>query len=149
MQKFVAVALVLLVTACSHFAPLTSKWESAYGPNFPQPNPGQAAVYLIRDTAPEGAPPINLSIGRRPIGGLTSQTWMLFNLDPRLYDIHAFGTQTNSEQIITVMPGQTRFLLIQPTDSGGTEIIALSPADGRRLVRAGQHVLELNQPPKY
>ena len=47
------------------------------------------------------------------------------------------------------MPGQTRFLLIQPPTAAARKSSQLSPADGRRLVRAGQHVMELDQPPKY
>jgi hypothetical protein len=95
--------------------------------------------------APEGAPPINLSIGRRPMGGLSSLTWMRFDLQPKLYDIRAFGTQASTEQIITVAPGQTRFIQIEAKE-GGTEILEISPRDGRRLVRRGQHTMEMGTP---
>ena len=40
---------------------------------------------------------------------------MRLDLPPKLYDLRAYGPQTNSELIITVAPGQTRFLLAQPT----------------------------------
>jgi hypothetical protein len=150
MKTFVAVvAWVLSLAACSSPAPFTSPWEEAWGPNFPQPQPGEGALYLVRDAAPEGTPPINMSIGRRPVGGLSSLTWMRFDLQPRLYDLRAFGTQTGSELIITVDPGQTRFFQIEHKASGSAEILEISPRDGRRLVRQGQHVMEMNEPPRF
>src|SRR5689334_6155389 len=110
MRTFVvAVGLLFSAAACSSISP----WQEAWAPNFPQPNAGEAAVYLIRGSAPQDAPPINLTVGRRAVGGLTSNTYMLFDLQPRLYDIHAFGAQTGSEQIVTVAPGQTRFFQIE------------------------------------
>ena len=145
MRTFVAaVALVFSATACSGVSP----WQEAWGPDFPQPNSGQAAVYLVRGSAPEGAPPINLTIGRRPIGGLASNTYYLFDLQPRLYDIRAFGTQTSSEQIITVAPGQTRFFQIEANQIGGTEILEVSSLDGRRMVRQGQRLPQMAEPPR-
>jgi len=147
MKKFVAaVALLLLAAACSSGAPMTSRWEDTYGRNFPEPSPGLAALYIVRDTAPEGAPPINLTIGRRPMGGLASLTWMRFDLQPRLYDLRVFGSQTSTELIITVDPGQTRFLQLELTDSGSAEILEISPRDGRRIVRQGQHTMEMGIP---
>src|SRR5262249_30334738 len=98
----VVVALLLTVAGCSQPTPYPSQWEQAWGPNFPQPNPGEAAVYVLRGPTAEGTPPINLSIGRRPVGSLAGLTWMRFDLQPRLYDLRAFGTQTSSELIITV-----------------------------------------------
>jgi hypothetical protein len=142
MKTFVAVvALILSTAACS-------KWEQAWGPNFPQARSGDAAVYLVRDTAPEGAPPVNLTIGRRPIGGLTSLTWMRFDLQPRLYDLHAYGAQAGSELIVTVTPGETRFFQIDATTTGGTSILEISSLDGRRMVGKGQHVMEMAEPPR-
>jgi hypothetical protein len=145
MKTFVAaVAFMVLVAACSS-PPMTSRWWETYGSDFPQPMPGEAALYLVRDVAPEGAPPINLSIGRRPMGGLSSLTWMRFDLQPKLYDIRAFGTQASTEQIITVAPGQTRFIQIEAKE-GGAEILEISPRDGRRLVRKGQRTMEMGAP---
>jgi hypothetical protein len=107
------------------------------------PKPGQAAVYLVRDAAPDDAPPISLTMGRQPMGSLTGLTWMLFDLPPSLYDLRAFGTQENTELIITTAAGETRFLLIQPTPDGNAELLELSSAQGRRLVRQGQHMQEI------
>ncbi len=150
MKRFVAVvALVLSLAACASSGPFPSSWEEAWGPNFPQPKPGEAALYILRDAAPEGTPPINMTIGRRPVGGLASLTWMRFDLQPRLYDLRAFGTQTGSELIITVDPGQTRFMQVEHKEPGSAEILEISPRDGRRLVRQGQHVMEMNEPPRF
>jgi len=141
MKTFVAVVLMFLAAACS-------PWLEAWGPNFPQPKPGEAALYLVRDSAPEGAPPISLTIGRRPVGSLTGLTWMRFDLQPRLYDLHAYGPQSGSELIITVAPGQTRFFQVDITPSGGTSIQEISSRDGRRLVNQGQHLMEMGEPPR-
>ena len=145
MKKFLlAVALSLLATACTSSTPGgMSRWMETYGANFPVPKPGQAAVYLVRDAAPDDAPPISLTMGRQPMGSLTGLTWMLFDLPPSLYDLRAFGTQENTELIITTAAGETRFLLIQPTPDGNAELLELSSAQGRRLVRQGQHMQEL------
>jgi len=141
MKKFlVAVVLSLLAAACSSG---TSRWMEAYGPNFPAPKPGQAALYLVRDVAAPDAPPISLTMGRRQLGSLTGLTWMLFDLPPDLCDLRAFGTQESSELIITAAAGETRFLLVQPTPDGKVELLELSPAEGRRLVRQGQHMQEM------
>jgi hypothetical protein len=149
MKTFVAVvALGIFLMACSSPAPFTSPWEETWGPNFPQPRPGEAALYLLRGPTPDGAPPINMTIGRRPVGGLASLTWMRFDLQPRLYDLRAFGTQTSTELIITVDPGQTRFMQVEHKDPGSAEILEISPRDGRRLVRQGQHVMEMGEPPR-
>ena len=144
----VAVSMLCLAACSQKDVPFTTPWMEAWGPDFPQAQPGEAAVYLIRGPASEGAPPIPLSIGRRPVGSLTSLTWMRFDLQPRLYDLRAFGTQASSELIITVDPGQTRFFQIEHKAPGTTEILEISSLDGRRYVRQGQHTLELNQPPR-
>ena len=86
--------------------------------------------------------------GRRPVGSLGGLTWMRFDLQPRLYDLRAFGTQSSTELIITVDPGQTRFIQIEHTDPGGAALLELSSRDGRRRVREGQHTMEMNEPPR-
>ena len=138
----VAVVLALSVAAC------TSPWMQDYGPNFPQSNPGEAALYLVRDTAPVDATPINLTIGRRPVGGLTGLTYMRFDLQPRLYDLHAQGVQSGTEQIITVAPGETRFLQVQATPTGGVQFLEISWRDGRRMVRQSQRLAQMQDPPR-
>jgi hypothetical protein len=144
-----AVALVFSAGACSSIMPSSiSPWQEAWGPNFPQPEPGQAALYLIRGTTPQDAQPINVAIGRRAVGGLTGNTYLLFNLQPRLYDIRAFGTQTSTEQIITVAPGQTRFFQIEANPIGGTNILEVSSLDGRRMVRQGERLPQSADPPR-
>jgi hypothetical protein len=151
MRTFVAaVALLFSAAACSSMPslPSISPWQEAWAPDFPQPNSGEAAVYLIRGTAPQDAPPINLTIGRRAVGGLTGNTYYLFDLQPRLYDIRAFGTQTSAEQIITVAPGQTRFFQIEANNIGGTEILEVSSLDGRRMVRQGARLPQMADPPR-
>ena len=72
--------------------------------------------------------------------GLTAPNWVRLDLPPKLYDLRAYGTQTNSELIITVAPGQTRFLLAQPTPTGGAELLELSQEQGRKLVRRGERL---------
>jgi hypothetical protein len=145
MKKFLAVvALSLLAAACTSSTPSgMSRWMEAYGPNFPVPNPGQAALYLVRGDAPPDAPPISLTVGRQPLGSLTGRTWMLLDLQPSLYDLRAFGTQENTELIITADAGQTRFLLIEPTPDGNVQLLELSSLEGRRLVRQGQRLQEM------
>jgi hypothetical protein len=144
MKKFFAVVFLVLVAACSSTS-TGSRWWDAYGSNFPQPLPGEAALYIVRDAAPEGAPPINLTIGRRPMGGLASLTWMRFDLQPKLYDLRAFGTSASTELIITVAPGQTRFMQVE-LNGNSAEILEISPRDGRRIVRQGQRTMEMGQP---
>jgi hypothetical protein len=148
MKKVLLVVALLLLTACNSPPSGESRWMEAYGTNFPVAAPGRAALYIVRDIAYEGAPPINLNIGRRPVGGLTSLTWMRFDLQPRLYDVRAFGTAASSELIITVSPGQTRFLLVGPTGTS-TEILEVSQLQGRRLVRQGQQLPATENVPEY
>ncbi len=71
-----------------------------------------------------------------------AQATLRLDLDPRLYDLRAYGTQANSELIVTVAPGQTRFLLARTAGENqqSAELLELSPEQGRRLVRPAQLV---------
>lgn len=157
MKKFVVAALLPLLAACT--APESpvpglqktmgtvespmSRWDRAFGPNFPPANPGEAALYIVRGAAPPEAPPINITMGNQSMGALAGPSWMRFDLPPSLYDLRAYGTQANSELIITVAPGQTRFLLAVATDTGNAHLLELEVAEGRKLVRQGQGIQTL------
>jgi hypothetical protein len=73
---------------------------------------------------------------------------MRFDLQPRLYDLHAYGAQSGTEQIITVAPGQTRFLQVEATPTGGVQFLEIAPRDGRRIVRQGERVPAMQEPPR-
>ena len=148
----VAVALFLLA-GCGWFqppgpesparstklVPQFSNFNQTFGPTFPVANDGQAAVYIVRDVAHPDAPAVNVTLNNQPLGGgLAGQDYMRLNLPPKPYDLRAYGAQANNELIITVAPGQTRFLLAQPTANGGAELLELSQEQGRRLVRKSQ-----------
>ena len=136
MKQFLVVAALAMLTGCTGGQ---SWWWQAYGTNFPQANPGQAAIYLVRGDAPPDAPPINITVGERQLGGLPGQSWMRLDLTPKLYDMRAYGTQANSELIITVDPGQTRFFEALTVNPGGSaRLMEISSASGRRLVTQGQ-----------
>jgi hypothetical protein len=53
------------------------------------------------------------------------------------------GALESNELIITVAPGETRFLLVQPTTPDNAQLLEMSQLEGRRLVRQGQHMQEL------
>jgi hypothetical protein len=135
MKRFLVVAALSVLTGCESGQ---SSWWQAYGSNFPQSNPGEAAVYLVRGPAPADAPPINITMGDRQLGGLPGQSWMRLNLVPKLYDMRAYGTQANSELIITVDPGQTRFFEVVTVEPGSARLLEIGPGAGRRLVTRGQ-----------
>ena len=135
MKMFLVVAALAMLSGC---ASGQSSWVQAYGTNFPQANPGQAAVYLVRGPAPADAPPINITLSQQALGGLPGQSWMRLNLVPRLYDVRAYGTQANTELIITVDPGQTRFFEAVTEEPGNARLMEISPYQGRRLVNQGQ-----------
>ena len=140
MRKLLVAVALLMLAGCSE----NSVWwkaNNAWGTGtFPVSNDGQAALYIVRDPAQPDSPPINITMGRQPIGGITAPNWVRLDLPPRLYDLRAYGPQTNSELIITVAPGQTRFLLAQPTPTGGAELLELSQEQGRKLVRKGERL---------
>jgi hypothetical protein len=145
MMKFlVAVALSLVLAACggdSGRDSIMSRANNAWGTGtFPVSNDGQAALYIVRNATPPDAPPISITMGDQPIGGVSGPTYMRLDLAPKLYDLRAYGLQTNSELIITVAPGQTRFLLAQETANGGAELLELSQEQGRRMVRNKERV---------
>ena len=141
MKKFlVVVVLSLLAAACSSGM---SPWMEAYGPNFPVPKPGLAAVYIVQGEAPPDAPPINITRGGQLAGMVTGKTWLLFDMRPGFHDFRAAGTTESNELIVTTAPGETRFLLVAPTTPDNAQLLELSPEDGRRLVRQGQHMQEL------
>lgn len=134
MKKFLVVAALAMLTGCAS----GSTWWQAYGSNFPQANPGQAAVYLVRGPAHADSPPINITMGQQALGGLPGSSWMRLNLVPKLYDMRAYGTQANTELIITVDPGQTRFFEVVTVEPGNARLMEVAPYQGRRLVNQGQ-----------
>ena len=140
MKKLLVVVALSLLAGCSQ-NPFT-RWNSSFGPTFPQSSPGQAALYIVREAAPPDAPPIALTVGQQPLTGLPGASYMRLDLDPRLYDLRAYGTGANSELIITVAPGQTRFFVVQPggENQQGAEMLELSQEEGRKLVRKAQQV---------
>ena len=140
MRTLLIAVAALMLAGCSE----NSVWwkaNNAWGTGtFPVSNDGQAALYIVREPAYPDAPPINITVGRQPLVGLTAPNWVRLDLPPKLYDLRAYGPQTNSELIITVAPGQTRFLLAQPTPTGGAELLELSQEQGRKLVRKGERL---------
>ena len=140
MRTLLIAVAALMLAGCSE----NSVWwkaNNAWGTGtFPVSNDGQAALYIVREPAYPDAPAINITLGRQPLVGLTAPNWVRLDLPPKLYDLRAYGTQTNSELIITVAPGQTRFLLAQPTPTGGAELLELSQEQGRKLVRKGERM---------
>src|SRR5882757_8415006 len=135
MRKLLVVAALLMLAGCSPSpGSLFSKANDAWGTGtFPVANDGQAALYIVREPAQPDSPPINITMGSQPIGGISPPNYMRLDLAPKLYDFRAYGQQSNTELIITVAPGQTRFLLAQPTPNGGAELLELSQEQGRKL----------------
>ncbi|CAN5922317.1 hypothetical protein BH11PSE3_BH11PSE3_30820 [soil metagenome] len=144
MKKLLVVVALSLLAGCSQNP--FSRWNSSFGPTFPQSADGQAALYIVREAAPPEAPPIILTLGQQSLSGLRGANYMRLDLDPRLYDLRAYGTAANSELIITVAPGQTRFLLARTAGADSAELLELSPEQGRQLVRQAELVYV---PPLY
>ena len=140
-KLLVAVTLLMLAGCSSSSGSLFSKATDAWGTGtFPVANEGQAALYIVREPAQPDAPPINITMGTQPIGGIMPPNYMRLDLAPKLYDLRAYGPQTNKELIITVAPGQTRFLLAQLTPDGGAQLLELSQEQGRKLARQGERL---------
>ena len=140
-KLLVAVTLLMLAGCSSSPGSLFSKANDAWGTGtFPVANEGQAALYIVREPAQPDAPPINITMGTQPIGGIMPPNYMRLDLAPKLYDLRAYGPQTNKELIITVAPGQTRFLLAQLTPDGGAQLLELSQEQGRKLARQGERL---------
>jgi hypothetical protein len=137
MKKFLGAALVALsLSACQ-----SSSWYQAYGTNsFPVAKDGMAALYIVRDTAPPDAPGIPIAMSRNAVGSLAGSTWMRLDLPPNPYDLRAYGDGESTELIVTVVPGETRFLLAEPKGTNDAQLTWLSQEDGRRLVKAGTQV---------
>jgi len=139
MMKFLGAALLALSLSACQSSP--SPWYQAYGTNsFPVAKDGMAALYIVRDAAPADAPNILVSMSRHPVGGLTGSTWMRLDLPPDPYDLRAFGSSESTQLIVTVVPGETRFLLAQPKGTTDAELTWLSQEEGRELVRKGTQV---------
>lgn len=140
MRKLLVAVALLVLAGCSSNS-IWSKDNDAWGRGtFPVANDGQAALYIVREPAQPDAPPINITMGTQPIGGILPPNYMRLDLAPKLYDLRAYGPQSNSELIITVAPGQTRFLLAQLTPNGGAELLELSQEQGRKLARQGERL---------
>jgi hypothetical protein len=130
--------LALSAAACSPGS--GSEWQKAYGKTFYEPNEGMAALYIVRDDPGSDASPIGITMNQYPSGSLASLTWMRLDLPPSLYDLRAYGTQGNTELIVTVNAGQSRFLLAEPKPPGNAQLREITQEVGRQLVRKGQPV---------
>jgi hypothetical protein len=140
MRKLLVVVALLMLAGCSEDS-IFSRENNAWGTGtFPVANSGQAALYIVREPSQPDSPPINITMGRQPVGGIVSPNYMRFDLAPKLYDLRAYGPQSNSELIVTVAPGETRFLLAQLTPNGGAQLLELSQEQGRRLARKGERL---------
>lgn len=139
MKKFLGAALVALSLSACQSSP--SPWYQAYGSNsFPVAKDGMAALYIVRDVAPVDAPNIPIAMSRNAVGSLGGSNWMRLDLPPDPYDLRAYGSQENTELIVTLVPGETRFLLAEPKGNNDAQLTWLSQEDGRRLVKAGTQV---------
>ena len=129
MKKFVAaVALLLLAAACSsgmtslgrrvrQGAEQIRAWPRSISCATPRPRavPDQPVDWPAAD-GQSRRPHLD---ALRPAAGSTSG---------------AFGSQSSTELIITVAPGQTRFIQIE-SNGTGADLIEVFPRDGRRIVR--------------
>jgi hypothetical protein len=138
MKKLSVAVVLFLLAGCGDKMQTQLFTYSAFGPTFPVSDDGKAALYIVRDVASPEAPPIDVTVNGQALSGLASRTYMRLNLSPQLYDLRAYGTGANNELIITVAPGQSRFLLAQPTPKGSAELLELSQEQGRRLVRRSE-----------
>ena len=137
-KLLVALALALSATACTPGP--GSEWQKSYGKTFYEPKEGMAAPYIIRDDPGQDVTPIHISSSRSPVGSLVGLSWMRLDLPPSLYDLRAYGAQGNTELVITVNAGESRFLLAEPKPPGNAQLVEISQVPGRALVRKGQAV---------
>ena len=144
MRKFLAGVLALglagtLLAGCTEYSSFTREYAAWGTGSFPVANDGQAALYIVRQGSPDETP-IEITIGRQSLVNIAAPNYVRLDLDPKLYDLRAFGPSKNKELVVTVAPGQTRFLLAQLTPDGGAELLELSQEEGRRLARRGQRL---------
>ena len=144
MRKFLVAALALglagAVAGCGENSTFTREYNAWGVGSFPVANDGQAALYIVRDAGPANETPIEITIGRQSLVNIVAPNYVRLDLDPKLYDLRAYGPSKNKELVVTVAPGQTRFLLAQLTPDGGAELLELSQEQGRRLARRGQRL---------
>ena len=140
MRKFLVAAVVFGLAGCSEYSTFTREYDAWGRGTFPVANDGQAALYIVREAGPNAETPIEITIGRQSLVNIVPPNYVRLDLDPRLYDLRAYGPSKNTELVITVAPGQTRFLLAQLTPDGGAELLELSQEQGRRLARRGQRL---------
>jgi hypothetical protein len=139
-KLLITVVLALSAAACSSGQGMKSGWQQSYGKTFYEPDSGMAALYIIRDDPVPDATLIDITMDQEPVGTFVGPGWMRLDLQPSLYDLRASGAQGDTELIITVNAGESRFLLAEPKPSGNTQLVELLQPDGRRLVRKGQRV---------
>ena len=140
MRKFLVAAVVLGLTGCGENSIFTRENDAWGRGTFPVANDGQAALYIVREAGTPDTPPIEITIGRQSLVNLSAPNYVRLDLNPKLYDLRAYGPQKDKELVVTVAPGQTRFLLAQLTPDGGAQLLELSQEQGRRLVRRGERV---------
>ena len=109
MSKFLAGVLALglagtLLAGCTEYSSFTREYAAWGTGSFPVANDGQAALYIVREAGPGATTPIEITIGSQSLVNIVPPDYVRLDLDPRLYDLRAFGPSKNKELVITVAP---------------------------------------------
>ncbi len=138
-----ALAALLLLAGCAS-VPLDSAQEDARGKQFIPPPPDRGSLYVYRQ-GPMGAPvSIGVILAGRPETKLAQDTFVWLEPAPGTIDIRCAGTDGSADTVVSVGPGETRFVEVayRPGLMGSRCAVREVPeAEGRTAVLAGKRVV--------
>lgn len=113
------IALCLLVGGCA------SKSKALKGSTFVfQPSAGNGVIVLYRNTAGYmgmgGGVNSTLTINNKPLGDLTQDRYAVIDVPPGEHMVNLMGVSGVSNVMITVAPGEVRFIQVTTWPSLGT-----------------------------
>jgi hypothetical protein len=133
------------LAACAT-VPLESGAQDAAGKRFDPPPPGQAALYVFRESVSGAAYVVTAWLGPRALGQLGADTWFRIEVEPGTYQLRCTTAEASQLVQVAIAAGEIRFVEIAfrlGFTSPRCAIFEVMPEQGRKAVSAGRRALPL------
>jgi hypothetical protein len=145
MKSLAALALLLLVGACAS-VPMATADADLQAKQFQPPPDGQGTLYIYREGIFGAAVLLTASLGQRLLGQLGADTYFKVDVPPGQYDARCTGGESSQATIVTVAPGETRFVEVAARmgfAAARCAIFEVSAEKGRAAISHGKRAAEI------
>jgi hypothetical protein len=125
---------------------LAPREQDVAGKQFDPPPDGHAALYVYREGIFGSAILLPVSVGRRAVGALATDTWFLVDVPPGTYDVRCTGGENTDMRTVQLAPGETRY--VEAAVRAGflasrCAVFEVAPETGQKAIRAGKRAQEI------